>query len=195
MRGSLSLVGGRCRRREAAPWPAPSSTPRPWHRFMADLERQTDRNPGFSVLQISPPHHSTRYFPHRGRLRSIHPDGYGVVRVGAKTMPFFLEWDRRAMNPSTMAARLAPYLRYYSSNRPLDDHGHRPLVLVVFDDYLAEGNFLGVARDEMEHVRVSVPLWVSYRELLERMGPLGQAWRSPQLLEPRCAFSQTTHRR
>ena len=165
------------------------------HRFMADLARQAARNRGFSVLQVSPPHHSTRYFPHRGRLRSVHPDGYGAVRVGDKTIPFFLEWERRALNPSTMAARLAPYLRYYSSNRPLDDHGHRPLVLVVFDDFLAEGNFLGVARAEMERARVDVPLWVSYRELLEKIGPLGQAWRSPQVLESSYAFSQTTFRR
>ena len=158
------------------------------HRFMADLVRQADRNPGFRVLQISPPHHSTRYFPHRGRLRSVHPDGFGVVRVGAKTLPFFLEWERRALNPSTMSARLAPYLRYYSSHRPLDDHGHRPLVLVVFDDYLAEGNFLGVARGEMERAGVDVPLWVSYRELLEKDGPLGQVWRSPEVLEPSSPF-------
>ena len=158
------------------------------HRFMAGLVRQANQNPGFSVSQVSPPHHSTRYFPHRNRLRSIHPDGFGVVRVGARTIPFFLEWERRAMNPSTMAARLAPYLRYYSSNRPLDDHGHRPLALVVFDGYLAEGNFLGVARSEMERVRVHVPLWVSYRELLEKVGPLGKAWRSPEVLEPSSAF-------
>ena len=158
------------------------------HRFMADLVRRANQNPGFSILQASPPHHSTRYFPHRGRLRSVHPDSFGVMRVGAKSIPFFMGWERRAMNPSTMAARLAPYLRYYSSNRPLDDHGHRPLVLVVFDDYLAEGNFLGVARHEMERTKVDVPLWVSYRELLERVGPLGQAWRSPEVLEPSSAF-------
>ena len=150
--------------------------------------RQARGNDGYRVLQASPPHHSTRYFPHRGRLRSIHPDGFGVVRAGGKTLPFFLEWERRALNPSTMSARLAPYLRYYSSNRPLDDHGHRPLVLVVFDDFLAEGNFLGVARREMERARVNVPLWVSYRELLAKVGPLGKAWRSPEVLELSHAF-------
>ena len=158
------------------------------HRFMADLVRQANHKRGVNVLQVSPPHHSTRYFPHRGRLRAVHPDGFGVVQAGDRTLPFFLEWERRAMNPSTMAARLGPYLRYYSSNRPLDDHGHRPLVLVVFDDYLAEGNFLAVARDEMERAKVNVPLWVSYEELLKKVGPLGKAWRSPEVLEPTCAF-------
>ena len=158
------------------------------HRFMADLVRQAKGNSGYRVLQASPPHQSTRYFPYRGRLRSIHPDGSGVVRAGGKTFPFFLEWERRALNPSTMTARLGPYLRYFSTNRPLDDHGHRPLVLVVFDDFLAEGNFLGVARREMEHAKVNVPLWVSYKEILERVGPLGKAWRNPDVLEPSFAF-------
>ena len=41
------------------------------------------------------------------------------------------------MRPVTMAARIAPYLRYFAANRPLDDHGVVPLVLVVFDDDLA----------------------------------------------------------
>ena len=158
------------------------------HQFMAALTGQARRSSRYRVLQASPPHHSTRYFRHRGRLRSVHPDGFGVVRVGTRVFPFFLEWERRALNPSTMSARLAPYLRYYSSNRPLDDHGHRPLVLVVFDDSLAEANFLGVARREMERTGADVPLWVSYRGMLEKVGPLGAAWRNPDVLEPACAF-------
>ena len=43
----------------------------------------------------------------------------------------------RAVRPVTMAARLGPYLRYYSSHRPTDDHGAQPMVLIVFDDELA----------------------------------------------------------
>ena len=107
-----------------------------------------------------------------------------MVRVGRKTYPFFLEYERRAVNPSTMVARLAPYLRYYSSNRPLEDHGERPLVLIVFDDPLAEANFLGVARSEVERSGVKLPLWVSHREAIEGVGPLGKAWRNPDAPEP-----------
>ena len=54
---------------------------------------------------------------------------------------------------------LAPYLRYYSSLRPLDDHGTRPAVLVVFDDEIAMTHFLRVAREEIRAERVTVPLW------------------------------------
>ena len=45
----------------------------------------------------------------------------------------------------------------------------------MFDDELAEANFLGVARREMERTRVEVPLWVSHREMVEETGPLGRA--------------------
>ena len=158
------------------------------HRFMSALVTQAKSAPGFRVSLVSPPHHAARYFRHRGRLRAVHPDAFGILETESKTHPFFLEWERRAVHPSTMAARLAPYLRYYSSNQPLDDHGHRPIVLVVFDDPLAEANFLGVARNEMERTGVSLPLWASYRERLEKVGPLGAAWRNPDMLEPSRVF-------
>ena len=159
------------------------------HHFMAALTRQAKRHSGFRVLQVSPPHHAARYFRHRGRLRSIHPDGFGVAQAGERTYPFFLEWERRAVNPSTMSARLAPYMRYYSSKQPLDDHGVVPLVLVVFDDSLAPAHFLRVARNEMARIGVNVPLWVSDRETLERVGPLGRAWRNTDTWDPTCAFA------
>ena len=111
-----------------------------------------------------------------------------MVQTGSRTLPFFLEWERRALNPSTMAARLAPYLRYYSSNRPLDDRGEHLLALLVFEDHLAEANFLGVARKEMARAEIRAPLWVSSREALERAGPLGKAWRSSDVLVPVCIF-------
>jgi len=154
------------------------------HRFLAALARQAKGMPGCLVSQLSPPQHAARYFRYGGSLRSIHPDAFGIARVNGRDLPFFLEWERRALNPSTMTARLAPYLRYYSSNRPMDDHGERPLVLIAFADHLAEANFLDVARREMERANVKLPLWVSSGEALEKAGPLGRAWRSPDALEP-----------
>ncbi len=60
-----------------------------------------------------------------------------------------------------MAARLAPYLRYYASQRPTDDHGVQPVVLVVFDDELAAQHFLRVAHGEIARACVDVLLLVS----------------------------------
>ena len=157
------------------------------HRFLAQLTRQA-RTQGYEIVQFDPPHRASRYFQRQGTLRSIHPDAFGIVRKGARTVPFFLEWEHRAVRPVTMAARLAPYLRYYSSFGPTDDHGAQPIVLMVFDDVGVESRFLGVAREEMRRAKVEVPLWVSHREVLKESGPLGRVWRSPDVLAPAHAF-------
>ena len=157
------------------------------HWFVAVLERQAHSR-SREVVQIDPPRRASRYFRHGDRLRSIHPDAFGVLRRRGRTWAFFLEWERRAVRPVTMAARIAPYLRYYSSHRPTDDHGAQPAVLVVFDDGLVATHFLRVAREEMDRAKVTVPLWVSHRSLLERAGPLGRAWRTTDGSESTYAF-------
>ena len=148
------------------------------HGFIAALTRQA-RSRSREIVQLDPPRRASRYFRYADRLRSVQPDAFGVVRRGDTRWPFFLEWERRAVRPVTMAARLAPYLRYYSSHRPTDDHGAQPEVLVVFDDDIARTHFLRVAHQEMRRTGVTVPLLVSHRELVEREGPLGRAWFSP----------------
>ena len=148
------------------------------HGFAAALAEQA-RNEGCELVQLDPPHRASRYFRQRGVLRSVHPDAFALLRRPEKPWACFLEWERRAVRPSTMAARLAPYLRYYATRRPADDHGLRPAVLVVFEDELAAHHFLGVARAQLERARVEAPLLVSHRALLARVGPLGAAWRSP----------------
>ena len=157
------------------------------HAFIAALARQA-RSRSREIVQLDPPRRASRYFRYGDRLRSIHPDAFGVLRRGNAVRPFFLEWERRAVRPVTMADRLAPYLRYYSSHRPTDDHGAPPAVLVVFDDDIAQTHFLRVARVEMAQTGVNVPLLVSHRGLLEREGPLGRAWLAPGVPEPAHAF-------
>ncbi len=148
------------------------------HGFVAALARQA-RSQGWQVVQIDPPHRASRYFRYGDRLHSVHPDAFGVLRRDGRTWPFFLEWERRAVRPVTMAARIAPYLRYYDSRRPADDHGAQPAVLIVFDSAIAQTHFLRVARDEMARIRVSLPLWVSHTAALVEVGGLGSAWRTP----------------
>ena len=157
------------------------------HGFLTSLVEQAQPR-GWEVVQLDPPRRASRYFRHDGRLHSVLPDAFGVLRRGDETVPFFLEWERRAVRPVTMAARLAPYLRYYSSRRPLDDHGAAPIVLVVFDDELAATHFLRVARGEMERAGVEVPLWVSHRAALQRLGPMGRVWLTAGTWQPGHAF-------
>ena len=148
------------------------------HGFLAALTAQA-RLLGWEVVQLDPPRRASRHFRHDDQARAVNPDAFGVLRNGDVTWPFFLEWERRAVRPSTMSERLAPYLRYYSSHRPTDDHGTRPSVLVVFDDDIAATHFLRVARELMREAAGTLPLWVSHREATDALGPLGRAWRAP----------------
>ena len=159
------------------------------HGFLAALNAQAPLL-GWETAQLDPPRRASRHFRHDGGMRAVNPDAFGVLTRDETRWPFFLEWERRAVRPSTMSERLAPYLRYFSSHRPTDDHGTRPSVLVVFDDEIAHTHFLRVAREEMRAEGVTVPLWVSHKEAIDALGPLGRAWRppgeweSPQALPP-----------
>jgi len=157
------------------------------HGFLAALADQAHAN-DWRVTQLDPPQRASRYFRFEDRLYSVQADAFGVLRREGREQPFFLEWERRAIRPSTMAAKLAPYLRYYGAKRPVEDHGAIPLVLVVFDDELAADHFLRVARDEQDRTRVDVPLFVSNRERLKRNGHFGQAWRVVDSTRPTTAF-------
>ncbi len=79
------------------------------HGFLAALATQA-RERSLEVVQLDPPRRASRYFQHDGRLHSVQPDAFGILRRGDNVWPFFLEWERRAVRPVTMAARLAPYL-------------------------------------------------------------------------------------
>ena len=153
------------------------------HGFLASLACQA-RARGWEVAQLDPPHRASRHFRHGGALRAVNPDAFGILRRGPATWAFFLEWERRAVRPVTMAQRLAPYLRYYASHRPTDDHGTRPAVLVVFDDDIAATHFLMLAEREMGRAGVNVPLWVSHRQAIDSLGPMGRAWLTPGSWQP-----------
>ena len=157
------------------------------HWFLAALAVQS-RAMGWQEFKFDPPRRASRFFRYEGSLHSVRPDAFGIIGPLDDQRHFFLEWERRAVRPVTMAARIAPYLRYYAGRRPLDDHGFVPLVLVVFDDEIAAGHFLRVAEVEMRRAGVKLPLWVSHRDVLERIGPLGAAWQTPGRWGPGCPF-------
>ena len=158
------------------------------HGFTSALAKQA-RALGWEVVQLDPPHRAIRRFLHGGAWRSVNPDAFGILRKAGGTRAFFLEWERRAVRPATMSARLAPYLRYYASHRPTDDHGVRPQVLVVFDNDIAAGHFLQLACEELKEAGVNVPLRVSDSRTVAALGPLGRAWRSPGRWKPAPPFS------
>jgi len=148
------------------------------HGFLAALAEQA-RSSGWELTQLDPPQRASRYFRFEDRLRSIQPDAFGVLRSDGRIRSFFLEWERRAIRPSTMMRRLAPYLRYHLSRRTLEDHSAPPMVLVAFEDELASDHFCNLARDEMQRSRAEIQLLISSRPLLGTQGPWDYVWRTP----------------
>ena len=77
------------------------------HWFAAVMERQAHSR-SRQVVQLDLPGRASRHFRHHDGVRSIHPVAFGVLRRGAETWHSFLEWERRAVRPATMADRIAP---------------------------------------------------------------------------------------
>ena len=127
------------------------------HSYLASTITEATQS-GWDILQLDPPHRASRYFRYEGGQRSVHPDAFFMLRRGDETRAFFLEWERRAVRPSTMRERIAPYLRYYSTKRPLDDHGVEPKVLIVVEDNIIAPHFRRIASQEMVRQRVQIPL-------------------------------------
>ena len=116
------------------------------------------RSEGWEIAQLDPPHRAARHFQHKDGPRSVHPDACFMLTRGGEQRAFFLELERRAVRPSTMRGRLAPYLRYYSTTRPLDDHGVLPKVLIVVEDAIITPRFRQISQQEMDRAGVQLPL-------------------------------------
>ena len=160
------------------------------HSFLAEMASQA-RSKHLLLRQLDPPHRASRYFRHEGRMHSVQPDAFGLLISGQRRTPLFLEWERRAIRPKTMAARLAPYLRYYSSKRPLEDHGAVPVLLVVLEREVIASRFMMVARDEMDRAGVRLPLFVSDSQRVDQAGPLDAVWLGAEGWSRRRAFSDS----
>ncbi len=145
------------------------------HGFLAALAEQV-RERGWDLIQLDPPQRASRYFRLDGKLYSIQPDAFGVLRCDGRDQPFFLEWERRAVRPSTMTKRLAPYLRYYSSKRLAEDQIAPPFVLVAFENQRATEHFLRIAQGQSHRSGTVLPLFASDRHVLAQRGVLGSAW-------------------
>ena len=118
------------------------------------------RSEGWKITQLDPPHRAARHFRNEDGPRSVHPDAFFMLRRGGETRAFFLEYERRAVRPGTMRERVAPYLRYYSTTRPLDDHGVTPAVLIVVEDAIIAPHFRRIAQLEMDRFGVYIPVGI-----------------------------------
>ena len=148
------------------------------HRFVAELARNA-RLRNVDVVQLDPPPRAARRFQEGQSHRSILPDAFGILRSDEALCAFFLEFERSAIYESKMPDKLDSYLEYYSTTRPLDEHGVMPMVLFVFETAFRAKRFTDVARSEIQKVGAGLPLWVSSEDELYVEDPFSPIWRTP----------------
>ena len=104
----------------------------------------------------------------------IHPDATFWLSCQGDWRPYFLEFERRAVTPKRVRARLRNYPRYFASGwADLDHAGQLPLVLFVFETHAAEDAFLLAAGAHR------LPICTSNLEMINDLGVLREVWRWP----------------
>ena len=140
--------------------------------FLSELAAETLADDESELLWTLPTERAVRSV-RRGEP-SIAPDAVGELIAGDSTVPFYLECEHRARHPRGVRAKLRPYLRYYRSGQPEQDHPPFPFTLFVVDGEDVEETYV---RTSSGMRSMTVPVLVSCRPVLERSGILGRSWR------------------
>ena len=81
-------------------------------------------------------------------------------------MEFLLKWERRGIEPSATAARLAPYLSYYP---PVTITACVPQSWWCLRTRFTQTHFLRVAWRKMARTGIELPVWVAHHGALEKI--------------------------
>ena len=157
--------------------------------FIALLVEAYSSRHGWTIEQVLPPHRWERRFKHGARRsrrhraiwRAIRPDATILLRHPEKRIPIFLEMERRAIAPASMAEKIAKYRNYFGSPDTKDDISpESPNVLFVFEKADGASRLAAHAsRDGGE----PLPLLVSSMQQIEAGGVFGRVWLDPWRLE------------
>ena len=143
--------------------------------FAAALSADAARSQEYGVLDLLPTSRSAIGYYYHGTNYVVHPDASFTLDLRDGYRYCLLEFERRAITPKRVRARLENYRRYFASGWPERDHGGQlPPVLFVFQTPDAEDAFLRVAARSNR-----VPLSSSNLQTLTERGVLGDAWRLP----------------
>ena len=124
------------------------------------------------LLELLPTSRSSIGYRYQGADYVIHPDATFWLSYQGDWCPYFLEFERRAVTPKRVRARLKNYPRYFASGwADLDHAGQLPLVL--FETLDAEDAFLRAAGAHR------LPICTSNLEMINDLGVLSEVWRWP----------------
>ena len=115
---------------------------------VAALSAEVARSNAHFLLELLPTSRSSIGYRYRYRDTDyvIHPDATFWLSYQGEWRPYFLEFERRAVTPKRVRARLQNYPRYFASGWADRDHaGQLPLVLFVFETPADEDAFLRAA--------------------------------------------------
>ena len=140
----------------------------------AALSAEAARSEDHHLLELLPTSRSSIGYRYQGDDYVIHPDATFWLSYRGDRRPYFLEFERRAVTPRRVRARLKNYPRYFASGWAALDHaGQLPLVLFVFETHGAEESFLRAAGAHR------LPICTSNLELIHHLGVLREVWRWP----------------
>ena len=142
--------------------------------FAAAVAAEVAGSEAYEVFDLQPTSRSTIGYKHNDTNYVLHPDAAFILGRWGYTRDCLLEFERRAITPKRIRAKLLNYSRYYRSGWSDQDHGgYEPLVLFVFETPKSERSFLRF----IDGVNTS-PLLTSNNELINRRGVLGDVWRT-----------------
>ena len=140
----------------------------------AALSAEVARSDDHFLLELLPTSRSSIGYRYQGANYVIHPDATFWMSHRGDWRPYFLEFERRAVTPKRVRARLKNYPRYFASGwADLDHAGQLPLVLFVFETHEAEESFLRAAGAHR------LPICTSNLEIIDDLGVLREVWRWP----------------
>ena len=140
----------------------------------ATITAEVAGSEAYEVFDLQPTSRSTIGYKHNDTNYVLHPDAAFILGRWGYTRHCLLEFERRAITPKRIRAKLLNYSRYYRSGWSDRDHGgYEPLVLFVFETPKSERSFLRF----IDGVNTS-PLLTSNNELINRRGVLDDVWRT-----------------
>ena len=140
----------------------------------AALSAEAAKSKDHFLLELLPTSRSSIGYRYQGADYVIHPDATFWLSYRGDWRPYFLEFERRAVTPRRVRARLKNYPRYFASGwADLDHAGQLPLVLFVFETQGAEESFLLAAGAHR------LPICTSNLEIIDDLGVLREVWRWP----------------
>ena len=145
--------------------------------FAATITEEAVRSDAYEVFDLQPTSRSTIGYKYRDTNYVVHPDAAFVLGRWGYTRHCLLEFERRAITPKRIRARLTNYRRYFRSGWAHRDHGgYDPLVLFVFETPESENAFLRIAAATAD----CPTLLTSNNELIDERGVLGDVWCNSQ---------------